>query len=81
MNKRKFLIDKRKNNQWSQEYVAKKLNTTQQLISFIEQGKRNPSLIIAKGFEEIYETPMEKLFPDIFLNNNTTKRNVDNHTA
>lgn len=76
MNKRKLLIDKRKKLKLSQEDVAIKLNTSQQLISFIEQGKRNPSLIIAKGLEELYKTPMEELFSDIFLSNNTTNCNI-----
>lgn len=83
MELRDKLINKRKNNSWSQEDVAKMLGTSQQVISFIEQGKRNPSLIIAKRMEAIYKTPMEELFPDIFLEGHTTDCNLDknNHTA
>lgn len=75
MNTRNKLINKRKYNGWSQEEVANKLGISQQLISLIEQGKRNPSLKMAKNMELLYETPMEELFPDIFLKLHTTNCN------
>lgn len=36
--KRHFLIDLREANKWSQDYVAKRLNMSQQSISFYENG-------------------------------------------
>ena len=77
MNERCILINKRKAKGWLQEDAANKLGTSQQFISLIEQGKRNPSLLLAKNMEKVYETPMEELFPDIFLESNTTKCNKD----
>lgn len=75
MNERTILIDKRKNKGWLQEDAAIKLGVSQQFISLIEQGKRKPSLLLAKNMEKLYDTPMEELFPDIFLNINTTTCN------
>lgn len=79
--KRKLLIKLRENNDLFQEDVADLVGTTQQNISLIENGKRNPSLVLAKKLETLFDTPMEELFPDIFLPNHTTKRNVNNHSA
>lgn len=76
MNTRSKLIALRKERGWRQDDVATKLGSTQQTISFIENGKRNPSIKLAKKFELLFEEPMENLFPDIFLNIQTTYRNI-----
>lgn len=73
--KRKLLIELREKNDLFQKDVAELIGTTQQNISLIENGERNPSLILAKKLETLFDTPMESLFPDIFLNNNTTNCN------
>lgn len=74
--KRKVLIALRDAKGWTQEDVAKMLNISQQAISLYENGKRDPSVRLAKKFEILFKMPMEELFPDIFLSDNTTKCNV-----
>jgi putative transcriptional regulator len=79
--KRTTLIALREAKGWRQEDVAKMLNISQQAVSLYENGKRDPSIRLAKKFEVLFKTPMEELFPDIFYNNETTKCNVDQQTA
>lgn len=81
MNQRQALINKRKNKGWLQQDAADELGISQQFISLIEQGKRDPSLILAKNMERIYESSMEELFPDIFLKTYTTKCNKNDRTT
>lgn len=76
MLKREYLIKLREKNGWLQEDVANKTGTTQQTVSLLENGKRNPSIKLAKSFEILFEEPMENLFPDIFLTIDTTKCNI-----
>ncbi|MCK8824692.1 helix-turn-helix transcriptional regulator [Fuchsiella alkaliacetigena] len=72
------MIAKRTAKNWSQEKLASKIGTSQQNISLIENGKRNPTLKLAKKLEIVLEEKMENLFPDIFLAIETTKCNADN---
>jgi putative transcriptional regulator len=60
----------------SQEELAKELGISQQFLSAIELGIRNPNVKLMKKLEEYFKVPMEELFPDIFLNSNTTKRDI-----
>lgn len=64
---RELLIKSRERQKLTQGDLASELDTTQQNISFIENGKRNPSLILAKKLEVFFNIPMEELLPDIFL--------------
>jgi transcriptional regulator with XRE-family HTH domain len=64
--KRKLLISLRGNKLQSE--VAKALNTSQQNISLIENGMRTPKYPLMLRFERYYNTPMAKLFPDVFNN-------------
>ena len=64
---RDLLIKARESRKMTQSDLAKELNTSQQNISLLENGKRNPNLVLAKRFENYFGMPMEKLFPDIFL--------------
>lgn len=73
---REKLIGEREKRGWTQEYAAGLTGTTQQNISLIENGRRKPSLVLAKRFERIYGRSMEELFPDIFFKTNTTLSNV-----
>lgn len=75
MSKRHNLIFSREKKGWNQDELGIMLDITQQYISLIENGKRDPSTILAKKFEIIFETPMEELFPDMFENLITTKCN------
>ncbi|WP_408955791.1 helix-turn-helix transcriptional regulator [Natroniella sp. ANB-PHB2] len=73
---RELLISKRKSRNWSQNDIAQRLGTSQQSISPIENGRRDPTIRLAKKFELLFDEPMESLFPDIFLGIKTTKCNV-----
>ena len=55
--------------------LAEELDVSQQYISQLESGRRKPTLVVARKLENIYETRMEILFPDIFLSFETTKCN------
>lgn len=76
MPKRKALIEARDRKGWKQEELAKMLDMTQQTISLIENGHRNPNIRTAKKLEMLYDIPMESLFPDIFEVKETTERNA-----
>ena len=76
MQPRYTLIKLREDNKWVQKDLADKLDVSQQYISQMESGRRKPTLIVAKKLEGLYKTPMEILFPDIFLNIHTTERNA-----
>lgn len=78
MSVRRRLIKTRESHSLRQEDIAQKLGITQQTVSLIETGKRDPSLQLAKKFELLYDIPMEELFPDIFLELQTTDCNTDN---
>ncbi|WP_213997004.1 helix-turn-helix transcriptional regulator [Tepidanaerobacter syntrophicus] len=67
---RKKLIELR--GERSQVVIANELGISQQFLSYIERGERTPNIKLMKEFERYYETPMEELFPDIFLSTNTT---------
>ena len=69
---RKKLIELRGNK--SQEEVSKEIGITQQFLSAIEKGERNPSIKIMKKFEIYYQKSMLDLFEDIFLSTITTNR-------
>lgn len=76
--KRKMLIALREAKGWKQEDVAKMLNISQQAISLYENGKRDPSIRLAKKFELLFKMPMEELFPDIFLTSTQQNAMSDN---
>ncbi|MDD3186400.1 MAG: helix-turn-helix transcriptional regulator [Anaerostipes sp.] len=68
--KREALIKKRGN--LTQEAVAKELDTTQKNLSKIEKGLGNPSIKLLAKMCMFYKSKPEELFPDIFLDSNTT---------
>ena len=75
MQPRHTLIKLRENNGWVQKDLAEELDVSQQYISQLESGRRKPTLVVARKLENIYDTRMEILFPDIFLSFETTKCN------
>lgn len=77
MTLRKALIKARVDKGLTQKELALILGTTQQNISLIETSCRKPTIVMAKTLEGYYGIPMEELFPDIFLEINTTNCNVD----
>ncbi len=56
----------------SQKEMADLLGITQQHYSFIENGQRGINPKYFKIFETVFNEKIEKLAPDIFLNNKTT---------
>mgnify|MGYP004457801575 FL=1 len=60
----------------SQTVIADKLGITQDCLSKIELGQRNPSILLAAKICRLYKEPPEKLFPDIFLLQDTTKKSI-----
>lgn len=75
MKSRNILIMLREEKELKQDELATILRTTQQNISLIENGKRNPSIVLAKRYEVFFNREMEELFPDIFLELETTSCN------
>ena len=49
---------------FSQQYVAEKCEISQQAYSYIENGKRKPSVKVAKKIAEILNFPWEKFYED-----------------
>lgn len=63
--KRQILIEKRGTR--SQREIANELKITQDHLSKIELGERNPSINLLSRFCFLYNESAENLFPDIFL--------------
>lgn len=61
-----------------QKEVASELGISQQALSAIERGGRNPSVKLMVRFSEYYGTSVMELFPDVFLGTNTAKRSKEN---
>ena len=57
----------------SQSQMAELLKMSQQQYSNIENGKRGINPKYFKLFETVFNEKIEKLAPDIFLNNDTTQ--------
>lgn len=56
-----------------QTKVAKDLEISQQFLSCLENGSRNPSIKMMKKCAAYYGKSIIELFPDIFLTDSTTK--------
>lgn len=66
---RKRLIEARGDK--SQSDAACDLGISQQYLSKIESGERNPGFKVACAISKYYRLSMEELFPDVFLTKNT----------
>lgn len=64
--RRYCLIEARKNRNWTQEDVARKLKITAGFYGMLEQGHRNPRLPLAFSLERLFGIPVGQLFPDLF---------------
>lgn len=51
----------RTQNKWSQEYLAKLMNTTKQVISNYEQSKRSPNIYVAAEFARVLGVTLEDM--------------------
>lgn len=71
--KREKLISVREQRGLSQTELAECIGTTQQNISWLENGRRKPNVYLAITLQNFFEVKAEELFPDIFLKIETTK--------
>lgn len=71
--KREKLISLREERGLSQTELAECIGTTQQTISWLENGRRKPNVYLAISLQNFFRVKVEELFPDIFLGANTTK--------
>ena len=69
--RRQRLIDARGSQ--SQINISTALGISQKYLSKIELGQRTPSAALLAKISHYYKQPVEFLFPDIFLNENTPK--------
>lgn len=56
------LADIRKSRNITQEQLASQLRVSRQTIGSIENGRYNPSLLLAFRIAELFELPIEKIF-------------------
>jgi transcriptional regulator with XRE-family HTH domain len=69
---RQSLIDAR--GKKTQTEVSKSLKISQKYLSRLELGQRTPSTKLLARMVKYYKKPVNVLFPDIFLNENTPNR-------
>ncbi len=78
--KRSLLIEIRKS-EGSQEVVAEKLGISRQLLSMIELGQRNPKIKLAFKMSRHFGISAEKLFPDLFFDQECHELKQNKKTA
>ena len=59
--KKNNLIQERKESGWTQAFVAQHLGIKQAHYCLIENGKRDPSMKVLKGLEELFGKPYDYL--------------------
>lgn len=64
MKKREWLITKRKKKGLSQKEVARLINATQQMYSYVENGRRTPSTKLAKKIADVLNFSWTKFYED-----------------
>ncbi len=55
----------RKNNHWTQLYVAEKIGTTKQTVQYLETGKIKPSYEILVKLENLFNLSHRELFEQL----------------
>lgn len=63
---RKDLVRARVKANFTQEQAAKKLKIARRVYIKIEYAELTPSLALGAKMAKLFDTPIEKLFPDIF---------------
>ena len=63
----------------SQLDIASFLGVTQQQYSNIENAEKPPKIETCIKLSKIFNKPIDYIFPDIFLNNNTSKTCKNNN--
>lgn len=71
---REELIKLRKKHNLTQSQLAKLLGISEVYVRKLEKGTRNPSITLMLKIESVFSVSMKKIFPDIFLLTNDTKR-------
>lgn len=74
--KREQLIKERTSKGLTRHELAEKLDIAAITVRKIESGERNPSHVMAKKFALFFKQDLDILFPDLFLINFDTKRNI-----
>lgn len=70
----------RKKNGWTQEELAKKLNTTKQVISKYEKSQRSPNIYVARDYAKALGVTLEEMlkiardYPDDDFSNRSTPK-------
>ncbi|GBD73874.1 hypothetical protein TEHN7126_1993 [Tetragenococcus halophilus subsp. halophilus] len=72
---RKKLKTERLNAKMTREQLAEKIGVSEVYVRKLEYGTRKPSSETAVKFAELFQKPLDYLFPDIFLLSFDTKRN------
>lgn len=57
--------EERRKHNWTLEDVAQKVGITNQMVSYIENGKRQPSFKVLVKLEKLFNLSYEKLFEEI----------------
>ena len=57
----------------SQQDIANFLEISQQAYSYIENSNKPPKMETCIKLSKIFDKPIDYIFPDIFLSNNTSK--------
>jgi len=79
-NSRQHLTSLRKR-EGSQELVAKKLGISRQYLSAMETGERNPGVKLMVKMSKHFNEKSEKLFPDLFFEDNCHDMRQKSNTA
>ncbi|MCY9674576.1 helix-turn-helix domain-containing protein [Bacillus pumilus] len=79
-NSRYFLTAVRKK-EGSQSIVAKKLGISRQYLSAMETGERNPGVKLMVKMSKHFNEKAEKLFPDLFFEDECHKTRQKSNTA
>jgi len=79
-NSRQLLTTLRKR-EGSQSLVAKKLGISRQYLSAMETGDRNPGVKLMVRLSNHFNEKAEKLFPDLFFEDDCHESRQKSHTA
>lgn len=79
--KRRTLLTEIRKAEGSQESVASKLKISRQLLSMIEIGQRNPNIKLMLKMSRYFGIQSEKLFPDLFFDQDCHNMKQNKKTA
>lgn len=79
--KRRSLLSEIRKAEGSQETVAERLGISRQLLSMIEIGQRDPGLKLMFKMSRHFGIAAEKLFPDIFFDQDCHKMSQNKKPA